>query len=379
MSINVLENQMFNPEKAKRKSNRLFLNPEEIFEFHKSIGNNETPLIELPSLAKQLGVGNILIKDDGARFGLKAFKALGASYAMHRIIEKYPEVNTFCTATDGNHGRAVAWMAKKLNRNALIYMPKGTTQERINAIKSEGSEVIVIDKGYDHAVKIANERVLESNNHGDNLWYLIQDTAWDGYEEIPLDIMKGYWTQMHEISNQLNNTKIDLMFLQTGVGSWAASVISYAMSQWKNPPLFVSVEPLSANCVFESIKSQKRITVNNNETTIMAGLDAGTVSTLAWDLLKNSLIGAISMPDSLAEKAIRLLAYPLNKDLHIKAGESGAGGLGALLALSKEKKYTEFKNKISLNENSTILIINTESDTDSKNYNKIINKGRLKF
>ena len=274
--------------------------PKEVADFHETIGNKETPLVKLPGLAKHLGIGNLLLKDESHRFGLNAFKALGASYAMYRQIEKNPQIKTFCTATDGNHGRAVAWMARKLGRKALIYMPQGTVPARVRAIEKEGAEVLLIDQGYDIAVKMANTRVNDGNKTSENRsWSLIQDTAWNGYEEVPLDIMRGYWTQAHEITKQIGKEKIDVLLLQSGVGSWAASVVIYILKQWQNPPLFIGVEPHSANCLFESIKAGHRVSVESNVTTTMAGLNCGSVSTLAWKILKNGLIGSVSISDKL--------------------------------------------------------------------------------
>ena len=226
------------------------------------------------------------------------------------------------------------------------------------------AEVIVIDKGYDTAVGIANKRVVQGNTEKNDSWSLIQDTAWEGYEKIPLDIMKGYWTQMHEITSQINDRKIDLILLQTGVGSWAASIISYVLNNWEDFPLFISVEPFSANCLFESIKVGKRVKVNNNQSTCMAGLDCGTVSTLAWQILKNSISASISISDNLTEEAMRILSNPIKDDSVIIAGESGASGLGALIALKKNKEYNFL--------NTNILLISTEGDTDKVNYKKIM-------
>ena len=245
-------------------------------------------------------------------------------------------------------------------------MPKGSARDRVNAIKDMNAEVIVIDKGYDTAVEIANKRVVQGNTEKNDSWSLIQDTAWEGYEKIPLDIMKGYWTQMHEITSQINDRKIDLILLQTGVGSWAASIISYVLNNWEDFPLFISVEPFSANCLFESIKAGKRVKVNNNQSTCMAGLDCGTVSTLAWQILKNSISASISISDNLTEEAMRILSNPIKDDSVIIAGESGASGLGALIALKKNKKYNF------LNTNTNILLISTEGDTDKVNYKKIM-------
>ena len=293
---------------------------------------------------------------------------------MHRQIKKFPQIKIFCTATDGNHGRAVAWVARKLNRKAVIYMPKWTVPARIKAIENEGAEVHVIDQSYDIAVEMANIRVEEGNKNGNNYWSLIQDTAWDGFEEIPLDIMKGYWTEMYEVTQQLKRETVDVLFLQSGVGSWAASILGYVATQWKNPPICISVEPYSANCLFESIKVGNRVIVQNNGTTIMAGLNCASVSTLAWDILKNGLSASMSIADELCEEAMRLLAYPIPDDPLIISGESGSSGLGGLIGLSRSTYYKELKEKFNLNKNSTVLVINTEGDTDPINYKKVINE-----
>jgi diaminopropionate ammonia-lyase len=369
----VIENKNFSLRDVKQTSYISSWDPKEVADFHETIGNKETPLVKLPGLAKHLGIGSLILKDESHRFGLNAFKALGASYAMYRQIEKNPQIKTFCTATDGNHGRAVAWMARKLGRKALVYMPQGTVSDRVRAIKQEGADVFVINQAYDIAVKMASTRVDETNKKsGNHFWSLIQDTAWDGYEEVPLDIMKGYWTQIHEITRQIGKEKIDVLFLQTGVGSWAASIIGYIMKKWQNPPVCISVEPHSANCLFESIKTGYRVSVENNETTTMAGLNCGSVSTLAWNILKNGLVGSISISDKLSEEAMITLASPVSGDPVIISGESGASGLGALIGLCKMNEFNNFKEKICLNKTSSVLVINTEGDTDRSNYKRVV-------
>ena len=373
MSLKVELNKNFKPSINNFKKN-IDLEIEKIGLFHSKIGNQETPLIELPELAKNLGIKKLLIKDESYRFGLHAFKALGASYAMSKQINENPEIEIFCTATDGNHGKAVAWMATKLNKRAIIYMPKGTVAARIDSIKKEGADVIVIDKAYDIAVEMAKKRVsFENQQSGLKKWCLIQDTAWKGYEEIPLDIMKGYWTQIHEVTKQILDKKIDLVILQSGVGSWAASIVDYIITQWEKAPFFISVEPHSANCLFESIKRGKRISIQNNKSTNMAGLDCGSVSTLAWNILSENLAGSISISDSLCEKSMIALANPLIGDPMIVSGESGASGLAALIGLSKNDDFKKFKQNINLNETSTVLIFNTEGATDPVNYKKVTN------
>ena len=282
------------------------------------------------------------------------------------------KIEVFCTATDGNHGKAVAWMANKLGKKAVIYMPKGTVSDRVKSIEKEGAEVHVISGGYDAAVKKAHNKVQSYQDR--NSWCLIQDTAWEGYEEIPTDITRGYLTQTHEITQQIKDQKIDIIFLQSGVGSWAASILMYILSFWKKPPLFISVEPYSANCLFQSIKSAKRVSVDSNETTAMAGLDCGTVSTEAWKILKHGISGSLSISDNLMEEAVRMLANPLENDLYIKSGESGASPLAALIGLIRSSEMGAFKRKIRLNNNSNILLINTEGDTDRENYKRIAQK-----
>jgi len=347
--------------------------PMEICDFHQTIGNTKTPLIHLPQLAKNLGIQNILVKDESCRFGLNSFKPLGASYAMKKQIKNNPNIEIFCTATDGNHGRSVAWMARKLGKKSVIYVPSGTTESRIEAIKEEGAKVQIVNDSYDMTVKKARLRCQEENQSiGERTWSLVQDTSWDGYTEIPLNIMKGYWTQVHEITNQLRDYDVDIIFLQTGVGSWAASIVSYIMIYWKNPPIIISVEPLSANCLFQSIKKGSRVSVNNKKNTIMAGLDCGTVSLMAWPMLRNYIRQSISISDRFTKKAMNVLANPSLKDHAIVAGESGAAGLAGLLALYEMKNSKRIKENKILGPSTTALLINTEGATDPINYNIII-------
>jgi len=370
LTLKAAKNHSHNLSKARSASHVSTETLNAVLKFHKSIGNKSTPLVDLPGLANDLGVKSVFIKDDSQRLGLNAFKGLGASYAMHKQLEKNPNIEVFCTATDGNHGKAVAWMARKSSKKAVIYMPKGTVSDRVMAIEKEGAEVIVIDGGYDDAVKKAYDKVESFTDT--NSWCLVQDTAWAGYEEIPTDIMRGYLTQAHEITEQIKQNDINIIFLQSGVGSWAASIIMYMLTFWKTPPLFISVEPHSANCLFRSIQSAKRVSVKSDETTSMAGLDCGTVSTEAWKILKHGIYGALSISDTLMEDAIRVFANPLQNDIQIISGESGASPLAGLIGLLKSTEHDDFIRAIKLNNKSNILLINTEGDTDSVNYERIL-------
>jgi diaminopropionate ammonia-lyase len=370
--IRALQNPKYNLSSVKQNSYFSSWDPKEVVAFHQKLDNKETPLLRLPGLAKRLGVGNLLLKDESHRFGLNAFKILGASYAMQKQVEKFPQIKIFCAATDGNHGRSVAWMARQLGRKAIIYMPNGTVTDRVKSIEQEGAEVFVINEGYDAAVKMANSHVNNGNKTGEHSWSLIQDTAWIGYEEVPLDIMKGYWTQIDEITRQIRKDKIDVLFLQSGVGSWAASIIGYILKQWLNPPICISVEPHSKNCLFESIKAGYRVSVKNDEITIMSGLNCGSVSTLAWSILQNGLRGSLSISDELAKEAMKTLARPILGDPVVIAGASGASGLGALIGLCLTNQCINFKENIFLNKTSSVLVINTEGDTDPSNYQQIV-------
>ncbi|MCK4593582.1 pyridoxal-phosphate dependent enzyme, partial [bacterium] len=198
---------------------------EDVFAFHRSLpGYEPTPLINLLTLAQGFGLGALRIKDEAHRFGTKAFKALGASYAIHRYLQENPGEHVFCTATDGNHGMAVAWSARIFEKRAEVFMPRGTVPARIRRIEGEGARVTIVDGGYDETVRTA---AGEATKHG---WVLIQDTSWDGYAEIPALIMEGYLTMFFEMEGEIfppGEPEVDVVFLQVGVGSWAASAVMY--------------------------------------------------------------------------------------------------------------------------------------------------------
>ena len=340
--------------------------------FHKSLKDYKaTPLIHLPNLSKKHNVGTIYVKDESYRFGLNAFKVLGASYAIKLCLEKNPSIETVCTATDGNHGRAVAWAAKKFKKNAVVFVPRDTTLKRINVIEQEGAKVIQVDGNYDNACQEA-ENASNTNN-----WTLIQDTAWEGYEEIPAMIMAGYLTLFKELENSIHTAskpKIDIVFLQAGVGSMAASGIYYYLNKYgANKPKIVIVEPQEADGILLSFFNNKISTSKGNSSTIMAGLNCGTPSLGAWSLLKNGADVSIKISDDYAKKAMRELYYPTADDKRIISGESGAGGFAGFLTIMNDGGYKAVKESLDINNNSNILFINTEGDTDKQIFEKIIN------
>ena len=375
--ISTIKNLNFNLISNRRKKNINLREANEIQAFHNTLDNKVTPLIKLSSLAHYLGVNKIFLKDESQRFGLNSFKALGSSYAIYKNIKQYPEIKILCTATDGNHGRSVAWMAKKLGRKAVIFIPDGTAIKRIRVIEEEGAEVIAVKDNYDTAVKMAYKYVNDNNHKSKKQIYsLIQDTSWKNYHKIPADIMKGYWTQMVEVTKQIRKEKIDFVFLQVGVGSWAASVIDFISIHWKNYPLFISVEPNSANCLFQSLYKGEMVTVNSEKTTSMTGLNCQSISNIAWPILKKGIFGCMSISDEITEEAMRILAQPFSGDPCIISGESGASGLGAMIALMTDERCQKFQNSISINEHSNILVINTEGDTDPINYRNIVSQSK---
>lgn len=339
--------------------------------FHQSLPQYQsTPLVSLPALAKVFGVSAISIKDESYRFGLNAFKGLGASYAIAEILKKQPQIKVFCTATDGNHGRAVAWSAKQAQKKSVVFVPKGTTAYRIKAIENEGAEVIEVDGNYDETCLRAE---IIAKNEG---WQLVQDTAWEGYEEIPAYIMAGYITHFKELENSLHpetTPDIDIVFLQAGVGSWAASAVWYYCNRYgaKRPKLVI-VEPAESDGILQSFLKGHRTQPAGNLQTIMAGLNCGIPSSTAWEIIKENADAVIKVEDSFAIQAMQLLHTPVNNDPQIISGESGVGGLAGFIALMTDERYQPLKKSLGINENTRILFYSTEGATDPDNYKKIV-------
>ncbi len=339
--------------------------------FHNSLKDYTPSAVHpLPNLAKDLGVKNIFIKDESSRFGLKAFKGLGTSYAVHQALQANQKIKTFCTATDGNHGKALAWSAKLANKNAVIIVPKHTTESRIRAIETENATVIRFDGNYDESCVYAEE---QSKQDG---WELIQDVAWDGYEEIPAQIMAGYlsmFKEMEDSLHQLPTPEIDIVFLQAGVGSFASSAVWYYLNRYgEDKPKIVIVEPYEADGILESFKQVRLSSSPGKQKTIMAGLNCGLPSAIAWPILQSGVDAVIRIKDDFAKAAMNLLYHSKGDDHAIIAGESGAAGLAGFLALQKESDFQPILNHLNINKNSNILFFNTEGDTDPEAFQTII-------
>lgn len=362
-------------------------------DFHKGFSEYSiTPLHKLDNLAKDFGLKNIFVKDESYRFGLNAFKVLGGAYAIGQYLanklgmdisevsfeylrskevkEKLGEI-TFVTATDGNHGRGVAWAARQLGQKAVVYMPKGSSLIRLNNIKKEGAEVSIIDGNYEAAVELS-EKMAKKNG-----WVVIQDTAWEGYEEIPTWIMQGYGTVIYEALQQLNEYGINKpthVFLQAGVGSFAGAVLGYLVDRFgEDRPTTVIVEPEEADCMYRSSLSGKREIVEGDMPTIMAGLACGAPNTISFDILMNYADGFLSCPDYVSARGMRILSSPLKGDPRVISGESGgAVGIGAISLIMQKDEYKDIREKLKLDENSVVLLISTEGDTDPNRFRDIV-------
>ena len=363
--------------------------------FHESFPQySETPLTKLPHMASYLGVKEVYVKDESYRFGLNAFKVLGGSFAMARYIAKetgkdvselpYSVLTseqlrkefgqaTFFTATDGNHGRGVAWAAKRLGQKAVVRMPKGTTKTRFDNIAKEGATVTIEEVNYDDCVRMAAAEAAKTE-HG----IIVQDTAWDGYEEIPSWIMQGYGTMVMEADQQLKEAGIDRpthVFVQAGVGSLAGAVVGYFAHKYKeNPPVMVVCEASAADCLYRSAmkESGDLVNVGGDLQTIMAGLACGEANTIGWDILRNHVSVFASCPDWMSAKATRIYANPLGNDPHIVSGESGSVPLGLCFTALHDEDAKDLKEALKLDENSNVLVISTEGDTDPVRYREIV-------
>ena len=364
---------------------------ERVRRFHRSFPEYApTPLVGLDALAKKLGVGRLWVKDESKRFGLNAFKVLGGSWAMGNYIadrlgvdisdlpcdrmtapetrEKLGPV-TFITATDGNHGRCVAWTANRLGQRSVVYMPRSTARERLDNIRALGSEASITDLCYDDAVRLARD-TAEKNG-----WVLVQDTSWEGYETVPARIMEGYTTMALEAEEQLAGEIPTHVFLQAGVGALAGAIDGYFAAQYgENRPAVIVVEPNRADCIFRTAKAKDGALhfVTDDMDTIMAGLACGEPCPLGWEILRDHADWFLTMPDRCAARAMRVLGNPLPGDAPIVSGESGAAGFGAVLALLTDPALEQEKKRLGLDENARILCFSTEGDTDRENYRRIV-------
>jgi diaminopropionate ammonia-lyase len=350
-----------------------------------------TPLIALEQLARTLGVGRIWIKDESKRFGLNAFKGLGASYAVCTTLADHldmpppldftafsqPRIRkaiaalTLVTASDGNHGAAVAWMAGQLGCRSKVLLPRGTIAARLDAIRTLGGQAIVIDGNYDDAVRRA-ARQADDQGH-----FLIQDTAWEGYEAIPERIMQGYLTLLDEALAQMGDTRPTHLFVPCGVGALAASLQAYLVERFADQrPRLVVIEAAAADCYYRSMRAggRKIIPVKGELATRMAGLACGEPTRPGWEILRRYADAFASARDDLAEAGMRRLAFPHPPDPPIEAGECGAVSTGCLCHMMQSETARDGRQQLGLGPASRILLISTEGATDPDAYRQTVRR-----
>ena len=325
-------------------------------DFHRALdGYQPTPLVDLPDLAAELGVARVLAKDESSRLGLPAFKALGASWAIHRCLQGRTSTTpaTIVTATDGNHGRAVARFARLLGHRASIVIPTGVHPSAVQAIVDEGAAITMVDGTYDEAVATAAAIAAADDDA-----ILVQDTAWDGYEEVPGWIVEGYATLFAEVDEQLRTDGIgrpDLVAVPTGVGSLLQGALAYYRSARAVPgTTVVSVEPDTAACVLASLPAGRPVTVDTDET-IMAGLNCGTPSSLAWPYIANGLDAAVAVTDADDARAAHDLAR-----LGVAAGPCGAAGLAAMRRALTGEGSDHRRAHLGIDHGSIVVLLVTE-------------------
>jgi len=366
-------------------------------DFHRQLpGYQPTKLVRLNRLARSWGVKEVFIKDESTRFGLKAFKVLGGSYAvaylmcdklglrldevdfatlvsdeLHRRLGKI----TLTTATDGNHGRSIAWAAEQLGQQAVVYMPKGAARARVENIRSHGAVVEVTDLNYDDTVRLACRTARDKG------WHVIQDTAWEGYTDVPLRIMQGYMTMCVEAVDEMARTQSypTHVFVQAGVGSLAGAIVGYLVNKFREQsPKFIIMEPNNAACILASAAAGDGRThaVTGNLETIMVGLACGEPNPIGWEILRDFPCGYVSCDNFVAANGTRILANPPAGDPRIEAGESGSVGIGLLDLIANCEPLQPLKQALEIGPESRLLFFNTEGATDPENYREIVWHGK---
>jgi diaminopropionate ammonia-lyase len=332
-------------------------------------GYAPTPLVALPALARSLGVGAIHYKDERGRFGLRSFKALGGAYAVANVLRKKVAAivgqATVTCATDGNHGRSVAWGARLFGCRCVIFVHEHVSPGRRDAIAHYGAEVREVKGNYDDAVRHAAATAAAEG------WTVVSDTSYPGYRDIPLDVMHGYGVMADEIAQQMDEPPTHV-FAQAGVGALAAAVCASFWLHWEaRRPSFVVVEPTRADCVYQSLAAGHPVVVGGALDTVMAGLACGEVSELAWEILHHGANAAVAVDDGYALAAMRALAFSATGDPAIVAGETGGTGLAALLAAAEDP---DIRATLALDPTSRVLLLGSEGDTDARIYLEVIGR-----
>ena len=351
-----------------KKEILLSLSEKEIDTAYSSISNWKgyapTPLVELNKLSKELNLNKIYYKDENKRFDLKSFKALGGAYAVEKVTKGNKDI-IVATATAGNHGRSVAWGARRLGLKCKIFISEFVSDARGKAMADLGADVVKVKGNYEKSLMECIKQSTENN------WQIVQDVAWKDYMLVPKYTMAGYTVMMKEIVDQLKNEKITHIILQAGVGGMAGAMVAGIARYLKNIPITIVVEPDSAACVMESIKSGKIEKIDIKRESLMGGMSCGEVSLVPWEILKNSVKHCVSLPDDDIAKTMRLLGNSSFSDEKIIAGENSAPGVISLISSCEDQNI---KEKLKLNNNSNVLVFGCEGDTDKEMYQKLTNQ-----
>ena len=327
-------------------------------------GYAPTPLISLNKLSKELSLKNIFYKDEDKRFDLKSFKALGGAYAVEKVTKGNKDI-VVATATAGNHGRSVSWGARRLGLKCKIFISEFVSEARGQAMADLGADVIKVKGNYEKSLIECIKQSTENN------WQIVQDVAWKDYMLVPKYTMAGYSVMMREIIDQINNEKITHIILQAGVGGMAGAMVAGIARYLDNVPTTIVVEPDSAACVLESIRTGKIEKIDIKRESLMGGMSCGEVSLVPWEILKHSVKHCISLPDDDIGKTMKLLGNSSFSDKQIIAGENSAPGVIGLIASCEDQNV---KEKLQLDQNSNVLIIGCEGDTDKEMYQKLISQ-----
>lgn len=344
-------------------------------EFHRRLPDYEpSPLVDAPALAGGLGLGRVWVKDESSRLGLPSFKILGASWGVYRALERrvggFAEWNSLedlaarlpllslAAATDGNHGRAVARMAKLLGLGARIFVPAGTARARIEGIESEGATCEVVNGSYDDAVRRSAQEAGES-------CLVISDTSWPGYTDVPRWVIEGYSTIFEEVDERLGEATPDLVVVQVGVGALAAAAARhYRRPGVEHSPALVAVEPVTSACMLAAMEAGRIVTIPGPHDSIMAGLNCGTASVVAWPYVSSGYDAFIAIDDERAREGMRALA-----EVGVLSGETGAAGLGGLTELLE---MPGARDRLGAGPSTSVLVLSTEGATDPAAYERIV-------
>ena len=327
-------------------------------------GYSPTPLLSLNKLSNELNLKNIFYKDENKRFDLKSFKALGGAYAVEKVTKGNKDI-VVATATAGNHGRSVSWGARRLGLKCKIFISEFVSEARGKAMSDLGADVIKVKGNYEQSLIECIKQSTENN------WQIVQDVAWKDYMTVPKYTMAGYSVMMREIIDQINSEQISHIILQAGVGGMAGAMVAGIARYLDNIPITLVVEPDSAACVLESIKTGKIEKIDIIRESLMGGMSCGEVSLVPWEILKNSVKHCISLPDDDIAKTMRLLGNSSFSDQSIVAGENSVPGVISLIASCEDQNI---KQKLKLDQNSNVLVIGCEGDTDKEMYQKLISQ-----